>query len=54
MVTDMNRLMGEIIEDPEKQPRDVEGLLLGLLRALIVEARLNKTNNGSALTPEGP
>jgi hypothetical protein len=37
MGTLTDRLMGEVIDDPEHQPRDVEFLLVHLLRALIEE-----------------
>jgi hypothetical protein len=39
MATDTRLLMGEIIEDPEGQQKDVEQLLLGFLRALIEEQK---------------
>jgi hypothetical protein len=40
MATDTRLLMGEIIEDPEGQKRDVELLLIGFLQALLEEQRL--------------
>jgi hypothetical protein len=40
MSVDTNLLMGEVIENPEGQPRDVEQLLVGFLRALIEEQGL--------------
>jgi hypothetical protein len=40
MATDTLLLMGEVIEDPDGQERDVEMLLANFLRALIDEQRL--------------
>jgi hypothetical protein len=37
MTTEINQLMGEIIENPEGQVKDIEQLLTGLLNALIKE-----------------
>jgi hypothetical protein len=37
MGTLTDRLMGEVIDNPEHQPRDVEFLLTQLLRALVEE-----------------
>ncbi len=37
MATDTTLLMGEVIEDPEGQQRDVEYLLLNFLKALVKE-----------------
>lgn len=37
MATDMNLLMGEVIENPEGQTRNVEQLLHGFLSALLKE-----------------
>jgi hypothetical protein len=42
MATDVSLLMGEIIEDPTKQERDVEQLLRGFLKALIQEQQIEK------------
>lgn len=39
MATFTDRLMGEVIENPEGQERDVELLLLNLLRSLIAEQK---------------
>jgi hypothetical protein len=39
MSTDTNILMGEVIDDPERQEKDVELLLVGFLKALIDEQR---------------
>jgi hypothetical protein len=40
MATDTNMLMGEIIENPEGQERDVELLLANFLKALIEEQKI--------------
>ena len=40
MATDTNLLMGEVIEDPGVQYRQVEVLLANFLRALIQEQQL--------------
>ena len=40
MATDTNMLMGEIIENPEGQERDVELLLANFLKALLEEQRI--------------
>ncbi len=37
MATDTYLLMGVVIEDPQSQEKDVEKLLIGLLKALIDE-----------------
>jgi hypothetical protein len=37
MATDTSLLMGEVVEDPEKQGRNVEQLLVSFLRSLIEE-----------------
>ncbi len=37
MATDTNLLMGEMIEDPTGQEKNVEQLLVGFLKALIAE-----------------
>lgn len=43
MGTDATLLMGEIIEDPAGQEKDVEQFLMGFLKALIDEQRLIDT-----------
>lgn len=40
MATDMKLLMGEVIENPEGQERDVEKLLIGFLRSLVEEQKI--------------
>lgn len=40
MATDTYLLMGEVIENPEAEEKDVEKLLTGLLHALVEEQRL--------------
>jgi hypothetical protein len=39
MATFTDRLMGEVIENPEGQERDVELLLVNLLRSLVEEQK---------------
>ena len=36
-MSEINQLMGEIIEDPETQKKDIETLLFGFLHALTKE-----------------
>lgn len=43
MATDTNLLMGEVVEDPEKEERNVERLLIGFLHALLEEQKLDLT-----------
>ena len=40
MAADGSLLQGEVIDDPEKEDRDVEKLLSGFFRALLDEQRL--------------
>ena len=40
MAADTTRLQGEIIDNPENQPLEVEKLLLGFLRSMIEEQNL--------------
>jgi len=40
MATDTTLLMGEVIENPDGQERDVEFLLISLLRALLDEQKV--------------
>lgn len=47
MGTDTYLLMGEVIEDPEGQERDVEQLLQGLLKALLREQRILVMDEGT-------
>lgn len=47
MGTDTSLLMGEIIEDPQNQEKNIEQLLVGLLKALIAEQIIQ--NNSDAI-----
>lgn len=40
MATDTNLLMGEVIDNPEGEEKNVEQLLSGFLQALIEEQRI--------------
>ena len=43
MATDTYLLMGEVIEDPEGQEKEVEKILHGLLHALVAEEVLKRS-----------
>jgi hypothetical protein len=45
MATDTSLLMGEVIEDPQGQQKDVEILLVGFLKALIAEQIVQNPND---------
>ena len=42
-MSEINQLMGEIIEDPETQKKDIESLLFGFLRAMTQESQPEQT-----------
>ncbi|MBI2712282.1 MAG: hypothetical protein HYX41_05415 [Bdellovibrio sp.] len=48
MTAEINQLMGEIIENPEGQKKDIEGLLVGFLEALVREQKPNKSSQAKA------
>jgi hypothetical protein len=52
MATMTNRLMGEVIENPEGQERDVGFLLSSLLRTLLEEQKLLDPTPQQNDTPE--
>jgi hypothetical protein len=50
MATFTDRLMGEVIDNPETQERDVELLLLNLLHCLLEEQHIGSTANINSYT----